>query len=289
MKFLNSAKLLKFALHTAKSSAPLPLIPRAGDTLFFKKDNFVKKLQLLSTIAAISIGMSSPVKAGGIPVFDGVAVGHAVTQLNEMAKDYQTQLDQLDQALSTYNSITGGRNIGDLLNSSAEQDLRRALPSNLQDMIGLDSAGGLGSSGLQTQGIYNDLLSSYNPITGADLFTSDPSGTLATAHDRHKDTTVAALAASESAYNAAAQRLSDYEALLGELNSSPDLKASVDLLARISVENGILMNELMKMQSLQMQLNASQQGQIITETRRISNAQAYNENTAATAAFQTTP
>lgn len=285
----NSTKLLKFALHTAKSPARPPSHSMAGDTLFSEKESLMKKLRFLSTVTVISLCLSSPAKAGGIPVIDVVSVGHAVTQLNEMAKDYQTQLEQLDQALSTYNSLTGGRNIGDLLNSSAEQDLRRALPADLQDMIGLNNAGGLGSSGLQTQGIYNDLLTSYNPITGADLFTSDPTGTLASAHDRHKDTTVAALAASESAYNTASQRLSDYEALLGELNSSPDLKASVDLLARISVENGILMNELIKMQALQMQLNASQQGQIITETRRISNAQTYNENTAATAAFQTTP
>lgn len=241
----------------------------------------------MRSIAIIAIfALSTPAQAGGIPVIDGVAIGHAVTQLNEMAKDYQTQLDQLEQSLDTYNSLTGTRNIGDLLNSSADQDLRRALPADLQDMIGLNNASNLGASGLETQGFYNDLITKYDPISGADLFASDPSGSLASAHDRHSNTTYAALAASQSSYNAASKRLEGYEALLDQLNSSPDLKQSVDLLARISVENGILMNELMKMQALQMQLSASEQGQIISETKRINNAQAYNENTAATQAFQ---
>ncbi len=248
----------------------------------------VTPLFKMMRIAAIitTFTLSSPAQAGGIPVFDGVAVGHAITQLNEMAKDYQTQLDQLEQSLDTYNSLTGTRNIGDLLNSSADQDLRRALPDDLQDMIGIGSASNLGASSLETQGFYNDLLTTYDPISGADLFASDPNGSLASAHDRHSNTTYAALAASQSSYNAASKRLEGYEALLDQLNGSPDLKQSVDLLARISVENGILMNELMKMQALQIQLSASEQGQQITETKRINSARTYNENTAATQAFQ---
>ena len=248
----------------------------------------LRKILLTLAVSAACLISPNTTKAGGIPVIDGVAITHAITQLNEMAKDYQTQLDQLDQALNTYNSLTGGRDIGDLLNSSADQDLRRALPADLQDMIGLNNANGLGSAGLQTQGIYGDLLTNYNPISGAELFTNDPTGTLATAHDRYKDTTYAALAASESSYNNATKRLAGYEALLTELNTSPDLKSSVDLLARISVENGILMNELMKMQALQMQLNGAAQNKIITDTRRINTASTY-DTTAATQAFQTTP
>jgi len=156
-------------------------------------------------------------------------------------------------------------------------------------MIGLNNASGLGTSALQTQSIYNDLLTTYNPITGADLFPSNPTGTLAKAHDRRSQTTTASMAASESTYNNAANRMQGYETLLGELNTSPDLKSSVDLLARISTENGLLMNEILKLQALQIQLITAAEGQKITNTRRINNAQAYNENTAATAAFQPTP
>ncbi|MDH5723699.1 MAG: type IV secretion system protein, partial [Alphaproteobacteria bacterium] len=123
------------------------------------------------TLLIVAFGIAcfyfSPAKANGIPVIDTTSIAHMLTQLEKMTQDYQNQIQQLDQAISTYNSLTGGRNIGDLLNSSPQQDLRRALPADLQDMIGLNYASGLGTAGLQTQNIYNDLLTTYNPITGA--------------------------------------------------------------------------------------------------------------------------
>jgi hypothetical protein len=239
---------------------------------------FKQALCITSVITALLF--ARPVFAGGIPVIDTVAIGHAITELNEMAKDYQNQMEQLEQALATHNSITGSRNIGDLLNSSAQQDLRRALPDNLQDMIGLNNAPNLGNAGSNTQSIYNNLLSAYNPITGAELFASNPTSDLASAHNRHSQTTTAALAASESSFNNASQRLAGYESLLTELNNSPDLKTSVDLLSRITVENGLLMNELMRIQALQMQLNASAEGRILTDKRRTNDARKYDSQQA---------
>lgn len=249
-------------------------------------NSFKRALHITSALSALIFTGSA--RAGGIPVIDTVAIGHAITELSEMAKDYQNQIEQLEQALATHNSITGGRNIGDLLNSSANQDLRRALPDNLQDMIGLNNASGLGNAGLSTQSIYNGLLNTYNPIAGTELYASDPSGPLANAHNRHSQTTTAALAASESSFNNASQRLTGYESLLTKLNSSPDLKTSVDLLSRITVENGLLMNEMVRIQALQMQLNASNEGRILTEKRRTNDARIYDKVQAAQS-FQTAP
>ncbi|MGH1377103.1 MAG: type IV secretion system protein [Alphaproteobacteria bacterium] len=238
-------------------------------------------LRLWTACIGITVFLSPlPSKAQGIPVIDTSSIAQTILQLEQMATDYQNQIQQLDQALATYNSITGGRNLGDLQNSSAEQDLRRALPPGLQDLIGLNNASGLGASGLQTQGIYNDILSTYQPITGANLIPSDPTGSLASAHDRQSNTTYAAMAASESAYNTASQRLQGYETMLQELNNTQDLKASVDLLARITAENGILLNELMRMQSLQMQLNAANSGKKITDVRRTAESYDYDPSIA---------
>ena len=54
------------------------------------------------------------------------------------------------------------------------------------------------------------------------------------------------MAASEQAYNNIAARIQTYETLLNELNNTTDLKASVDLQARISAENGMILTELMR-------------------------------------------
>jgi len=267
----------------------LPLHTQAVQSLYHKNrcimiNNF--RTYITITVIASFLAIPSSTKAQGIPVIDTSSIAQTLIQIQEMARDYQNQLQQLDTALSTYNSLTGGRDIGDLLNSSPEQDLRRALPTNLQNMIGLNNASGLGASALQTQSIYNDLLTTYNPITGEDLFPSDPTGTLAKSHDRRSQTTTAAMAASETTYNNAASRMQGYETLLGELNTSPDLKSSVDLLARISTENGLLMNEILKLQALQIQLSTTAEGQNITNTRRISNFEIYNTTNAAKS-FQT--
>ncbi|MGH1379150.1 MAG: type IV secretion system protein [Alphaproteobacteria bacterium] len=240
------------------------------------------RLRLWTACAGLAACLlTPPAKAQGIPVIDSTSIAQTILQLEQMAEDYQNQIQQLDQALATYNSITGGRSLGDLRNSSAEQDLRRALPPHLQDLIGLNNASGLGSAGLQTQGIYNDILTTYQPATGATLIPSAPTSSLAGAHDRYSNTTYAAMAASESSYNAAVERLQGYEEMLQELNGTQDLKASVDLLARITAENGILLNELMRMQSLQMQLNSSRQGSNLTEIQRTNKAYKYDPDVAA--------
>lgn len=51
------------------------------------------------------------------------------------------------------------------------------------------------------------------------------------------------MAASEQAYNRISNRINTYENMLDELNNTTDLKASVDLQARIA-ENGMILNEL---------------------------------------------
>ncbi len=236
-------------------------------------------LRLWTACAGLAVCLvPSPCKANGIPVFDATSVAQAIAQIEQMAKDYELQLEQIDQALANYNAITGGRDLGTLRNSTAEQDLRRALPPELQELIGLNNATSLGAAGLETQSIYNDILTTYDPVTGADLIPSDPGGSVAGAHDRHANTTYAAMAASESAYNNAANRLASYEEMLQKLNTTTDLKESVDLLARITAENGILLNEVMRMQSLQMQLQSTQSGKSLTDIKRLNKARIYDRN-----------
>ena len=122
------------------------------------KKTLKSHLRLWTACAGLTLCLfSTTSRAQGIPVIDATNVAQAIAQLEQMAQDYQMQIQQLDQALANYNAITGGRNLGDLKNSSAEQDLRRALPPNLQELIGLNNASGLGSAGLQTQGINNDI------------------------------------------------------------------------------------------------------------------------------------
>jgi hypothetical protein len=99
--------------------------------------------------------------------------------------------------------------------------------------------------------------------------------------DRRRGTTMAAAAASEQAFNNIARRIQTYERLLEELNATDDLKASVDLQARIAAENGLLMNDLMRLQTIQMQHEAAKDIQTITSQRRSATANRFDRDKAA--------
>jgi type IV secretion system protein VirB5 len=233
-------------------------------------------------ISLFCISFTSPAFASGIPVYDASTFTQMVTQLNQMSKDYQKQLEQLEQAVKQANAMTGTRDMGSLANGAAQSDLRRYLPNTWEQTMHMMSAGGLGSTATGTQGIYSNILSTYKPLAGADLMTSDPSGTVAKAFDRRSNTTYAAMATAEQSYNSIESRIGTYEDMLGELNNTTDLKASVDLGSRISAENGLLMSDLLRLNAVQMQQKSAEDNQSLVSTSRASAANKYDASKAAT-------
>jgi hypothetical protein len=80
------------------------------------------------------------------------------------------------------------------------------------------------------------------------------------------------MAASQESYNNVAQRMQTYEGFLTELNNSPDMKTTADLQARIAVENAILMNEMIRLLSLQMQQQTAADNKDVTSVRSLHQA-----------------
>ncbi len=227
--------------------------------------------------------LPAPLQAQGIPVYDASSFGQLVSQLESMSKDYQKQLEQLDEAIKQTSAITGTRDMGSLANGALEAELRRYLPNSWQDTMSMINASGLPSGALATQNLFNSLYTTYNPVPGAEYITADPNGPISKALDRRTETTYAAMAASEQAYNSISNRIVTYESLLEELNNTTDLKASVDLQARISAENGMILNELMRLNAIQMQQKASEDNELLTNYRRANSANRYDAAKAAEA------
>lgn len=230
------------------------------------------------TALTIILGLSSfnQAQAQGIPVYDASSFAQMIAQVDAMAEDYQKQLEQLDEAIKQREALTGPRNAGDLLNGILEQQLREYLPNTWEDTMNLITANGLPSGALDTQGIYTDLINTYDPVAGSEAYASDPSGPLSQALDRRTSTTYAAMAASEQAYNNINERIQIYESLLNELNNTEDLKGSVDLQARISAENGLILSELMRLNAIQMQQRASEENEFLSNRRRAAIANKYD-------------
>lgn len=233
-------------------------------------------------ISLLFLFLTPPALASGIPVYDASTFTQMVTQLNQMSKDYQKQLEQLEQAVKQANAMTGKRNMGSLANGAAQSDLRRYLPNTWEETMHMMSAGGLGATATGTQGIYSNLLSTYKPLAGADLMTSDPSGTVSKAFDRRSNTTYAAMATAEQSYNSIESRIGTYEDMLGELNNTTDLKSSVDLGSRISAENGLIMSDLLRLNAVQMQQKSAEDNQTLINAARASAANKYDATKSAT-------
>jgi hypothetical protein len=116
--------------------------------------------------------------------------------------------------------------------------------------MNMGGATGLNSNGAQTQGLYNNYYNTYQPVSGASAITRDPTGPIAQSIDRKTATTYSSMAASEQSYNTVAPRTTTYETLLQQVDTSPDLKSSVDLQSRIAAENGLTQNELVRLNAI---------------------------------------
>ena len=236
---------------------------------------------LIAIIAtALMLITPSSSNAQGIPVYDASGYAQLIAQLDAMADDYANQIDQLEEAVRQADAITGTRNMGDVANGVFEQQLRQYLPNTWKDTLNMINGAPIPNGALGTQNIYSNLYSEFDPLSGATIMASDPSGQVAKAIDRRTGTTYAAIAASEQAYNNIPARMQTYESLLNELNNSDDLKASVDLNARIAAENGILMNEIMRLNAIQIQQNSSIDNTQLMENRRAATFNQYDPDLA---------
>lgn len=228
----------------------------------------------------IATVFSAGARAQGIPVYDAAGFTQMITQLEQMSQDYQKQLEQLNEAMKQTEALTGPRGLGDLANSPLEQQLRTYLPLSWEDTMNMIEAGNLQGSAMGTQNIYADLNGAFDPLYAATVMPDTSGYPSARALERGNSTTLAALAASEQAYNSIEARLQTYRQLLERLNTTQDLKESADLQARIAAENGMLMTEIMRLQTIAIQHDASSAASQMTNQRRAFYAHGYDADKA---------
>lgn len=227
-----------------------------------------------ATLLLAGLIFSAPAKA--LIVYDPTSYSGIVAQLNQMAQQYQQQLQQLNQAIQQTGALTGTRGMGSLANGTAEADLRRYLPQDWQSTLNMAGAAGLTGSAGETQSLYSSLYTTYAPVTGAAAITRDPTGPIAQALDRRTETTYAAMAASEQAYNTITPRIATYESFLKQLDTTTDLKASVDLQSRIAAENGMVLNDLLRLNSIAIQQKAAEDNRQLMALRQASTANRFD-------------
>jgi type IV secretion system protein VirB5 len=192
-----------------------------------------------------------------IPVTDVAHItATQMSHIESIAKYIEqiTQLRaQLDQARATYNSISGLRNIGSLMNN---QLLSQYLPADYQQAFNALRSG-QGGSMAGVSGNLNQIAAYYqaqNCQQGGGNTTPQAQQACKQAWQTLSMNQYVA----EEGYKQSAQNIQNLQQFVNSINSSSDAKSMQDLQARIAVEQVKLDNERAKLQTVAMMQKAQE-------------------------------
>ncbi|AAW88296.1 attachment mediating protein VirB5-like protein (plasmid) [Aliivibrio fischeri ES114] len=227
-------------------------------------------MQIKTTIKAIALGLSLTIPSvhAGFPVSVLVDVPGQLAQFQNMAqmlKEYATMLDQLNkmqeqlqQMEREYNSVTGTRGLGNILNNP---DFSKHLPDNWQTIL------------------RNIRYNGYEGLDGAAKALRDASKVIDSCEyieDRVERQNCAALALkpvqdqafATNAYQKSYDRTAQIESLMNEINRTRDPKAIAELSARIQAEQALIQNEQTKL-SMYQATSESEQRLLLQQQKEI--------------------
>ncbi|ENU4131604.1 P-type DNA transfer protein VirB5 [Pseudomonas aeruginosa] len=177
-----------------------------------------------------------------IPVTDGASIAQQIAnQVETIAKwkmQYDQMTSQINQMKQQYESLTGSRGLGNILNNPA---LREYLPSDWQGVYDSVKSGGYAGLSGRAQSIYEDTkaFDACAHFKIADQRTACEAQAIKGAQDK---------AFALDAYDKAKSRLNQIDQLMAKINDTPDPKAIAELQGRIAAEQAMIQNEQTKLQ-----------------------------------------
>lgn len=183
-------------------------------------------------IVAVAIGLGSasftPRAYAGIPVIDVANLMQAIEQVIAWAKQYQQIERDYRQQVRQYESITGSRNLGDILNNPT---LRASVPTELVTLYDAVRFGNLTGAGAAIRAARRKY--DCDERVGEDQRTCRA----VLNQSAHTSSLL------NEAYEVITRRIENIESLQQRINSTDDLKAVGELSARISAEGAQVAND----------------------------------------------
>lgn len=212
------------------------------------------KTTALTAALAVVLGttMHVPVARAQIPVTDVASIVQraieAAAKIAKLVAQLEQMKAQLEQAKATYDNMTGDRGMRWLMSS---ENYRR-LPTDWKDTINMiDNQGG----SYRIRHLAKDILENMNDIDPS-LFedVDNAYGKLAGKEAKQAATYQAQQA---TQFDDVAQRFNTLKQLIDKISTAEDQKAILELNARITAQQAMLQNEVLKMRALA-QVRASQ-------------------------------
>jgi len=210
---------------------------------------FLKAVSLATLIVTSGV---SHTMAQGIPVIDASSIAQLIASVNNQATqianqvqqitELQNQLANMQQRLT---AITGAKGLSTLLNDPTEQ-LRRQAATSLNS-ISSSAISGTPLSGGNTGRINSTINSLKSKFDLTNLAAFDSS---TIPQDRGiamlAGAGLTAAATGEDAYARSNEGMTRVNNLIGQIDTTPDLKSSVDLNTRVLAEMSQQLNEMMR-------------------------------------------
>ena len=198
-------------------------------------------------LAVVVCSPAPPVSAQGIPVNDSAAISRLIAQLTQMGQIYARQNEELTQALRLVQSLTNATTYGTSLDTAALAALRTALPAEMSRLNSLHITGHATTA--RSVALYNTLTARYGLMAPDAYDPADPTTEAAQAWRANRDAQLATAVSTQVVYDSLEEREAFYARAMTELDTRAELKESVDILARLTAENGRLLMDLIRVQA----------------------------------------
>lgn len=214
---------------------------------------FLTKTALVMSLVLLPAQSAIP---QGIPVIDTSQLAQVIAQLQQQVRDYEEQIkqlttmqEQLTNMQQRLQAITGAKGISSILNDGAAKTAREAA-SDLQSIVDSAINGGTiaGNVG-NMNSVISDLKTRFNLGDLTDFNSSDKPADKAIASLAGSG--LAAVATAEDSYQRANAAVGRVNSLVDQIDSTTDLKASVDFNTRVNAEVAVLLLEILRVQSAQ--------------------------------------
>ena len=209
-------------------------------------------------------------KASGIPTVDVANIlqtttsalenvqqtAHMSTQISNQVQQITQLTQQITQLDRQFNSINGSYAMGNLLNGTAEQTARRYAPDDWNNALKvLKNGASLAGSMSELQNAINavKLLEAFSKNAAYNTDNLDPT---AIRYETEGNAAYTSLGMGRASMKQTSIRLARVESLMGQIDSATDLKAASDLNNRMLGQLNILLNEVIRLQSVQLIQNS---------------------------------
>ncbi len=194
--------------------------------------------------------------AQGIPVIDTSQIAQVIATLQQQIKDYEQQLNQLTTLKDQFTNMqqrlqamTGAKGISSILNGAAEKTARTAATDLKSIVDGAISGTAISGNIGDMNSVISDLKSRFSLGDLSTFNSSDVASNKAIASLAGSG--LAAVATADDSYKRANSAATRVTALVDQIDSTTDLKASVDFNTRVNAEVAFLILELIRVQSAQ--------------------------------------